>query len=175
MKHLKPTNLVWLNYSSTQKLVKVHWKVISSILHGFFFRLSNESWSRKDWSIFELKFLHHFCTLILFQTLNTENERYRDVYDDVLEIALEITQLKNNYNITKIAWLFDSALSSVYAQKEIKNTDKLENGHNIFHFEILLLQALVLIINSQMNYFIQYDEQSAWYNFFLIWNVVVLK
>ncbi len=84
------------------------------------------------------------------------------MYDDVLEIALEITQLKNNYNITKIAWLFDSALSSVHAQKEVKNTGNLENGHNIFHFEILLLQALVLIINSQMNYFVQYDEQTAW-------------
>jgi hypothetical protein len=97
-----------------------------------------------------------------FQTLNTEDERYRDVYNDVLEIALEITQLKNIYNVTKIAWLFDSALSSVHNAKEIHNTGNLENGHNIFHFEILLLQALVLIINSQMNYFVQYNEQSAW-------------
>ena len=35
-----------------------------------------------------------------FQTLNTENERFLEVYDDVLDVALEITQLKNNYNIT---------------------------------------------------------------------------
>ncbi len=98
----------------------------------------------------------------MFQTLNTENERYREVYDNILETALEITQLKNNYNVTKIAWLLDTALSSRHTQAELRNTGNLENGQNIFHFEILLLQALVLIINSQFNYFVQYNEETAW-------------
>jgi len=75
---------------------------------------------------------------------------------------LEINQLKNNYNITKIAWLVDTAMSSRHIQTEVKNTGNLENGLNTYRFELLLLQALVLIVNSQKNFFIQFDEESAW-------------
>jgi hypothetical protein len=103
-----------------------------------------------------------FLNSLFFQSLSVEDAAYREVYDRVLEIATEITNLKNTFNVTKIAWLFDSALSSRHLAKENTNTEKLENGHNIFHFTITLLQILVLMINSQKNYLIQYNEKSAW-------------
>ena len=96
------------------------------------------------------------------QSLRIEDERYRDVYDRVLKIASEITNLKNANNVTKIAWLFDSALSSRHLAKEKIDTNNFENGHNIFHFTITLLQLLVLMVNGQKNFLIQYNENSAW-------------
>ena len=92
----------------------------------------------------------------------TEDERFREVYDSILEIGLELQFLKNLYNITKVGFLFDSALSSRHDNPEKGNTDNLENGHNIFHFEVYVLMALAFIIHAPANYLVQYNEDSAW-------------
>jgi hypothetical protein len=37
-----------------------------------------------------------------------------------------------------------------------------ENGHNTFHVYFLLLQAIMLAVNGQKNYVVQYNEETAW-------------
>ena len=85
------------------------------------------------------------------------------MYDELLEIGLEIQFLKNLYNITRVGFLFDSALSNRHSALENARSEKLENGHNIFHFEIYLLMALAFIIHAPAYYIVQYNENSAWY------------
>ncbi len=43
----------------------------------------------------------------------TETARYRDIYDDILDMALEIKAIINTHNITKIGFALDSSISQV--------------------------------------------------------------
>ena len=61
------------------------------------------------------------------QKLNTEDERYREVWDNLLEIILEINYLKNLYNVTKVGFLYDTAMSSRHNALENPNTGNLVN------------------------------------------------
>jgi len=62
----------------------------------------------------------------------------------------------------RIGWLIDSSVSNKYNQPENSLTEKLENGANIYRFEILLAMVLTLMVNGQRNYLVQFDEDNAW-------------
>jgi hypothetical protein len=47
------------------------------------------------------------------------------VWDNLLEIILEINYLKNLYNVTKLGFLYDTAMSSRHNQLENPNTGNL--------------------------------------------------
>ena len=89
-------------------------------------------------------------------------ERYQNVWDNILEIGLEINYLKNVYNISKIGFLIDSALSDRHNISEIRSTANLENGNNIFNFQVWIAMAVALMVNGQYNFIVQYDEEAAW-------------
>ncbi len=94
--------------------------------------------------------------------MGSESERYKDVWDNILEIGLEINYLKNVYNISKIGFLIDSALSKRHNMLEKASTENLENGTNIFNFQVLIAMSVALIVNGQYNFIVQYDEDAAW-------------
>jgi len=102
------------------------------------------------------------CWEKCFQTYGDERERYKEVYDNLLEIILEINLLTKIYNVTKLGFLYDTALSSRHSMNEDATTGNLENGHNIFHVYFLILQAIMLAVNGQKNFVVQYNEESAW-------------
>jgi hypothetical protein len=102
------------------------------------------------------------CWEKCFQTDGTENERYKEVYDNLLEIILEINLLTKIYNVTKLGFLYDTAMSSRHGINENPATGNLENGHNTFHVYFMLMQAILLAVNGQKNYIVQYNEESAW-------------
>lgn len=102
------------------------------------------------------------CWEKCFQTDGSENERYKEVYDNLLEIILEINLLTKIYNVTKLGFLYDTAMSSRHGVNENPSTGNLENGHNTFHVYFLLMQAILLAVNGQKNFIVQYNEESAW-------------
>ena len=77
-------------------------------------------------------------------------------------MVLEINALKNLHNITKIGFLIDSAISNRHNIKFSPGTDFIDNGNAIFYFQLLLVQLISLAVNGQKNYFVQFDEESAW-------------
>ncbi len=52
------------------------------------------------------------------QTFKSERQRYKEVYDNLLEIILEIDALTKIYNVTKLGFLFDTAMSSRHGVSE---------------------------------------------------------
>jgi len=70
--------------------------------------------------------------------------------------------LKNIYNITKIGFLLDSSISRRHNIAEKSATEKLENGKDIFAFEILLAVIITFIVNGPQFFIVQYNEKSAW-------------
>ena len=96
------------------------------------------------------------------QTANTADQRYQDVYQQVLEMVLEINTLKNLHNITKIGFLIDSSISNRHNIQFGPDTDFIDNGNYIFIFQLILVQLITLAVNGQKNYFVQFDEESAW-------------
>jgi hypothetical protein len=81
----------------------------------------------------------------------SEANRYREVWDDILEAALEINLLKNIYNVTQLGFLIDTSISRHHNVSEKVTTENIENGKNIFSFEILIALVVAYIINSQNN------------------------
>ena len=70
--------------------------------------------------------------------------------------------MKNIYNITKLGFLLDSSISSRYNVSEKWATEKLENGKDIFAFEIFLAVVIAYIVNGPQNFIVQYTEKAAW-------------
>jgi hypothetical protein len=60
-----------------------------------------------------------------FQTYDSEQERYKEVYNHLLEIILEINLLTKIYNVTKLGFLYDTALSSRHSISKDPNTENL--------------------------------------------------
>ena len=72
----------------------------------------------------QLVFLQWGCQY-KFQTYGDERERYKEVYDNLLEIILEINLLTKIYNVTKLGFLYDTALSSRHSMNEDATTGNL--------------------------------------------------
>jgi hypothetical protein len=53
------------------------------------------------------------------------------VYDNLLEIILEINLLTKIYNVTKLGFLFDTAMSSRHSMNEDATTGNLVNFSNL--------------------------------------------
>ncbi len=94
--------------------------------------------------------------------MGTEAERFRVLYDEILETALEIKYLKNIYNAQNIAFLIDSAMSSRYTMADDIIKERFTNASNIFKFEIMLGFILDTVIQNSHTFLVQYDEQFAW-------------
>ena len=91
-----------------------------------------------------------------------ETYRYHEVYNDILETALELKALKNIYNVQKVAFLIDSAIGSEFNMQDNLLTEKLQNATNIFKFQLQLAGIFQMILNIPDTYLIQYDESAAW-------------
>ena len=100
--------------------------------------------------------------MIHSQTLGTENGQYKDVYDNLMEIGLELNFLKNLYNIRKVGFLLDSAVSSRQQDMILVNGENVTTAYLIFDFQKLLLQTLAMMTQGQKNYIIQCNEEYAW-------------
>ena len=108
----------------------------------------------------------HITALVnlCFQKTGTDFDRYRDVWDRVLEMGLEIFQLRNIYNAEKIGWVIDSAISSRHNIAEDQDSSQLDNGTSIYLFQVKLAMILNFIVHGSNNFLVQYDEESAWYD-----------
>lgn len=98
-----------------------------------------------------------------FQTYGSENFIYSSVLNKILEVALEINQIKNNYNISKIGFLIDSSLS----QRHLNNVNdvsggEFDNGTNIFALQMEIAKSLSFIFGTVRRQVVQYDENGAW-------------
>jgi hypothetical protein len=68
---------------------------------------------------------------------NTEDFRYRDVLDNLMEIGQELTYLKNVYNISKLGFAIDSSISNRHnVQDNFDQSSQLQNGQSIFKFQV---------------------------------------
>ena len=85
----------------------------------------------------------------------------REIYDQLQEIAHEITALKNVYGIEKIGIALDSSLSSRHnvQSKEIPN---MTEGLIIFAVQYYIAATLNLMVNGNFKYYVQFNEASAW-------------
>ncbi len=99
---------------------------------------------------------------LIFQTIGSENERFRVLFDEILEAALEIKYLKNIYNAQNVAFLIDSAMSSRYTMADNVLSERFTNASNIFKFEVMLGFVLENVISNTNTFLVQYDEQFAW-------------
>jgi hypothetical protein len=70
-----------------------------------------------------------------FQTYGSEQERYKEVYDHLLEIILEINLLTKIYNVTKLGFLYDTALSSRHSISEDPTTENLVTSLNFNNYQ----------------------------------------
>lgn len=95
------------------------------------------------------------------QTFRNETARYKEVYDYILETALEIKALKNIYNVTKVGFIIDATVSKYDAKNGTIGgvTGNLAQG--IIGFQYLIAVILMTILGSN-NYLVQFDEESAW-------------
>jgi len=84
------------------------------------------------------------------------------LYNDILEAALELNFLKNTYNVQKVGFLIDSAISSKYTLPNDLRSEKLRNASDIFNFQLELVGILQMVLNVSNTYLIQYDEENAW-------------
>ena len=101
--------------------------------------------------------------MLYLQTLGTENGQYKDVYDNLMEIGLELNCLKNIYNISRVGFLLDSAVSSRQQDMILLHGENVTTAFLIFDFQTLLLQTLAMMTQGQRNYIVQYNEDSAWW------------
>lgn len=122
-------------------------------------------WALVIWVLFSVQnasSCEDACWETCFQTIGTENERFRVLYDEILEAALEIKYLKNVYNAQNIAFLIDSAMSSHYTRADDILKERFTNASNIFKFEVMLGFILETVIQNTNTFLVQYDEQFAW-------------
>jgi hypothetical protein len=64
------------------------------------------------------------------------------VYDNLLEIILEINLLTKIYNVTKLGFLFDTALSSHHSMNEDPTTGNLVSFLNYHEMPLKTFQSL---------------------------------
>ena len=105
----------------------------------------------------EIYIIIHF----FFKHSNDANILYRDIYDQVIEIANEITALKNIYGITKIGFALQSSVSNRHNVANAEDST-LTDGQVIYDTQMKLFKTLMYMINGQKNYFVQFDESAAW-------------
>ena len=57
-------------------------------------------------------------------------------------------------------------MAHLLRKQDMRMTKKLsclqENGHNTFHVYFLLMQSILISVNGQKNFIVQYNEESAW-------------
>lgn len=92
----------------------------------------------------------------------TENYAYRDILDDLFELASEINIVRNVYKVTRVGFLLDSSISSTYNVPDDPFDDTLKNGTEIYQFQAMLSKLLVYLTGTNRNYIVQFDEQKAW-------------
>jgi hypothetical protein len=91
---------------------------------------------------------------IILQTFKSEHKRYKEVYENLLEIILEVDALTKIYNVTKLGFLFDTAMSSRHGVKEnlatgnlVKmfnlNENNVTDGHLVFSLYNSLLSLIL--------------------------------
>jgi len=100
--------------------------------------------------------------LLILKTVGTENQRFTTLYDEILEVALELNFLKNVYKVQNVGFLIDSAMSSHYMGPDNLFNERLVNASEIFKFQLMLGYVLETVIESPFTFLVQYDEQFAW-------------
>ena len=98
-------------------------------------------------------------------SFGTENNRFRDIYTDVLRVVLDIKAIMNLHNLTKVGYLIDSSISKwndPAFNPDIGNTGfRSHTSDYIFYFEYILAHVLLFAVDGAA-YFVQFDENSAW-------------
>ena len=112
------------------------------------------------------------CALLQFKitifqsAFGTEANRFHDVYDDIMNIILDLKTIMNLYNLTKVGYLIDSSISKWHDPSfnpDILNNTGLQNqtSDNIFFFEFMLGVILEFaVVNAP--YLAHFDDLSAW-------------
>ncbi len=85
---------------------------------------------------------------------------YRDLFNEIQEIAHEINALKNLYGITKIGFALDTSVSKKYnvTSQDDTNTE----AFIIFRIQAYIATLMSEMVNGPKNFIVQYDESSAW-------------
>jgi hypothetical protein len=81
----------------------------------------------------------------------------------ILEITLDIHEIRNIYNVSKIGFLIDSSLSS----RHLNNADsimggELDNGTNIFALQLEIAKTIGIVNRGVVKPIVQFDENGAW-------------
>lgn len=97
-----------------------------------------------------------------FQNVSANPSKYKKIYGELVEAATDIKELINDYNITHIVLLIDTAISDRHIVPEVQGNGKLDSGIKIYELQIYLLMAIMLLIDNPRYIFIQYNEESAW-------------
>jgi hypothetical protein len=73
---------------------------------------------------------------MILQTFKSEHKHYKEVYENLLEIILEVDALTKIYNVTKLGFLFDTAMSSWHGVRENLATGNLVKMFNLNEYKI---------------------------------------
>jgi hypothetical protein len=85
---------------------------------------------------------------MILQTFKSERERYKEVYENLLDIILEIDALTKIYNVTKMGFLFDTAMSSRHGVKENLATGNLVKMFNLNESKVKDCHLVFSLYNS---------------------------
>lgn len=101
------------------------------------------------------------CWETCLRTNDDDRSVYRELYNNIQEIAHEINALKNLYNITKIGFALDTSVSDRH-NVPAKDDSSLTEAQIIYRTQAVIVALLSEMIYGQKNYIAQYDETSSW-------------
>jgi hypothetical protein len=90
--------------------------------------------------------------------------RFKELYDEVLEIALDVRALKDIYNVSHLTVAVDSALCFSPAPPANLFPAPL-NTHNAtlgFRVQQILASIVMTIANAAKNQVAHFNEEAAW-------------
>lgn len=90
--------------------------------------------------------------------------RFKEIYDQVLEIALDVRALKDIYNVSHLTVAVDSALCVAPPPPNLFPAPL--NTHNAtlgFRVQQILASIVMTIANADANQITHFNEEAAWF------------
>ena len=101
------------------------------------------------------------CWERCFQVEDTEEERFREIYDDFYRMGMEARRLKNMYSVNATALMLDSTLASFHATA----LDLEDQAGEIWMFQKNLAAIVAMLTGADNDhnpiYLYQFNEEAA--------------
>ena len=102
------------------------------------------------------------CWERCFQVEDTEEERFREIYDDFYRMGMEARRLKNMYSVNATALMLDSTLAAFHAEMDL---DLEDQAGEIWMFQKNLAAIVAMLAGADNDhnpiYLYQFNEQAA--------------